>query len=50
MNKINRRMGYNVCKWGDTVDVAVTIPADLSYTGKVRKAVKSIDRCIAPLV
>lgn len=39
-----------MCDWGDTVNVEVTIPADLSHTSKARKAVKPIDRCIAPLV
>lgn len=39
-----------MCDWGDTVDVEVTIPADLSHTGETRKAVTPIDRCIAPIV
>lgn len=39
-----------MCKWGTTVEQAVTIPAYLSYNGKERKAVKAIDACIAPLV
>lgn len=39
-----------MCRWGDTVDVEVTIPADLSHTGKVRRAVKPIDRCLADRV
>lgn len=39
-----------MCKWGDTIDLEVTILAHLSYTGKERKAIKGIDRCIAPIV
>jgi len=33
-----------------TVRVFVTIPADLSHTGKERLAMKRIDACIAPIV
>lgn len=39
-----------MCKWGDTVDVKVTIPADLSSTGREIQKVCPIDKCIAPLV
>lgn len=39
-----------MCKWGTEEKVLVTIPADLSYTGKERKAIKGIDKCIAPIV
>lgn len=39
-----------MCEWGDTVRVRVTVPAQLSYTGQDRRAVKAIDRCIAPIV
>jgi hypothetical protein len=39
-----------VCKWGDTVDVQVTIPAHLSHTGEERTVVKAVDRCLAPIV
>lgn len=39
-----------MCDWGNTVDLNVTVPAHLSYTGEVRQAVKSIDACLAPLV
>lgn len=39
-----------MCKWGDTVEMTVTIPATLSHTGADRSAVKPIDRCIAPIV
>jgi hypothetical protein len=39
-----------MCEHGNTVDLKVTVPADLSYTGQDRWAVKPIDRCIAPIV
>lgn len=39
-----------MCKWGDTVDLWVTIPTGSSYTGKKRKDKKPIDRCISDLV
>ena len=39
-----------MCKWGTTVEVAVTIDAAHSYTGEERQAVKKIDACIAPIV
>lgn len=39
-----------MCDHGDTVDVEVSIPASHSHTGEERRAVKPIDRCIAPLV
>ena len=39
-----------MCKWGDTVDLWVTIPVGLSHTGEVRKDKKPIDRCISDLV
>ena len=39
-----------MCKYGTSTRVLVTIPPDLSYTGKERKAVKAIDSCIASLV
>lgn len=39
-----------MCKHGDTVKLLVPMPAHLSHTGKFRWAVKSVDRCIAPLV
>jgi len=32
------------------VDLTVTIPAHLSHTGLPRTAIKSIDRCLAPIV
>lgn len=39
-----------MCQWGDDVRVLVTVPAELSHTGKARRAFKGIDRCIAPIV
>jgi hypothetical protein len=39
-----------MCKYGEYERVKVTVPSDLSFTGKDRKAVKLIDKCIAPLV
>ena len=39
-----------MCKWGTDEEVQVTIPADLSYTGKDRVDIKKIDKCIAPIV
>ena len=48
MGKAERIDG--MCKWGTTVDVAVTIPAGMSHTGKERVAIKPIDACIADIV
>lgn len=39
-----------MCDWGNTTEVEVTIPADLSCTGQSRVAVKPIDSCIAAIV
>ena len=39
-----------MCKWGTNEDVLVTVPAELSYTGKDRVDIKGIDKCIAPIV
>lgn len=39
-----------MCKWGDTVIMEVTIPAYLSSTGKEKKKLVDVDRCIAPIV
>lgn len=39
-----------MCKWGTCVDLPVTVPAHLSYTGEDRDTVKPIDACIAPIV
>lgn len=42
--------GMSMCDWGSHESIEVTIPNDLSYTGKERKAVKKIDKCIAPII
>jgi hypothetical protein len=39
-----------MCKWGLTSSVLVTIPADLSSTGKVKIEWKEIDSCISGIV
>lgn len=39
-----------MCKHGDTVELLVTVPARLSSDGKAYRGLKSIDRCIAPIV
>lgn len=39
-----------MCNWGDTVPVIVTVPPDLSSTGKSKLKRAQIDRCIAPVV
>lgn len=39
-----------MCKWGDSVELNVPIPASCSHTGKFRWAIKGVDRCIAPIV
>lgn len=39
-----------MCEWGTCVQLEVTIPAHLSYTGQERKDIKDIDFCIASLV
>lgn len=39
-----------MCKWGTDEIVEVTIPADLSHTGKAYKKKVGIDKCIAPIV
>lgn len=39
-----------MCKWGDTLPLEVTIPADISFTSKERKGIKKIDRCLVPLI
>ena len=39
-----------MCKNGDTRNVYVPIPGDLSHTGKPRWDIKTVDRCIAALV
>jgi hypothetical protein len=39
-----------MCKWGNTVNLNVPIPAQDSHTSEFRWASKPIDRCIAPIV
>lgn len=39
-----------MCKWGTTVPMLVTIPADLSCTGEIAQRIKPIDACIAAIV
>jgi len=39
-----------MCEWGDTVNVEVFVPSDLSCTHIGRIAIKPIDRCISDLV
>ncbi len=39
-----------MCKWGTDEIVEVTIPAELSYTGKERQKRVAIDACIAPII
>ena len=39
-----------MCKWGETTDVKVWIPAELSHDGKARWAMKPLDNCIVDIV
>jgi len=39
-----------MCKWGDSIPLEVTILATGSHTGKERKDMKLIDKCLAPLI
>lgn len=39
-----------MCDWGNTKNLTVPIPADLSHTGERRWATKAIDSCIADLI
>ena len=39
-----------MCKYGTTTNVAVTIPAELSFNNYPRKVIKPIDSCIASIV
>lgn len=39
-----------MCDWGTDTEVEVTIPAELSCTGKPFKKKAKIDSCIAPIV
>ena len=39
-----------MCKWGTDEIVEVTIPAELSHTGKERQKKVGIDSCIASII
>lgn len=39
-----------MCRWGNSVNVEVTVPARLSHTDEARTKVIGVDACIAPLV
>lgn len=39
-----------MCKWGNTVNVKVKVPPDLSHTDKAYWREFPIDSCIAPIV
>jgi len=39
-----------MCKWGTCKEVEVTIPADMSHSGKTFRKTCKIDGCIADLV
>ena len=39
-----------MCKHGRIIPLEVTILAEASHTGKERKDIKEIDKCLAPLV
>jgi hypothetical protein len=39
-----------MCKWGTTVERALTISARKSHTGKAFTKIIAIDACIAPIV
>ena len=39
-----------MCKWGESLELTVIVPAHLSYTGKKRSKVVTIDKCIHPIV
>ena len=39
-----------MCQWGNSKLVMVKMPAELSYNGKERLALKKIDSCIADIV
>jgi hypothetical protein len=45
-----RKMGSEMCEWGDTVPLVVTVCAEDSHTGKERLETKRIDRCISDIV
>lgn len=39
-----------MCEHGNTVNLWVTIPADLCHSGRQEEKIKPIDRCISDLV
>lgn len=39
-----------MCAWGTDELCLVPIPAELSYTGEFRWAIRGVDACIAPIV
>ena len=39
-----------MCKWGTDVEVLVTVPAYMSYTGEDRICLTKIDACISSIV
>ena len=39
-----------MCEWGNSIQLNVLIPANLSHTGNARWEEKDIDKCIAPIV
>ena len=39
-----------MCNWGDTIDLKVSMPPYLSSTGRWKKKVVGIDKCIYRLV
>ena len=39
-----------MCQHGDTVNLLVVMPAELSHTGRARYRVVPVDRCIAARV
>ena len=39
-----------MCDWGETVILSVVMHPDNSHTGKLRRARKGVDKCIAPIV
>jgi hypothetical protein len=39
-----------MCEWGTNIKLRVPISAKLNHTEKMRRAIKDIDACIAPIV
>jgi len=39
-----------VCDWGQSEEILVLIPADLSSTGKAKWKMTGVDKCIAGLI